>query len=69
MPEFIKRTFERNLCDRIIPLEFALCTSKGMPFSSRNIVRYFKDGLKRAELPEAIRNHDIWHPFVGYLLL
>ena len=43
-------------------------TDIGTPVAPRNMVRHFKDKLKKAGLPE-IRFHDIRHIIVSYLLV
>jgi integrase len=42
-------------------------TSHGTPFSPRNLIRYFKQALRDADLPE-IRFHDLRHTSASLLL-
>jgi integrase len=68
MPEFVQRTLADHLNSRKIESDFVFCTSKGTPFSPRNIVRHFKKVLKKAGLPQTTRLHDLRHTFVSFLL-
>ena len=47
---------------------FVFSTSKGTPFSPRNILRHFKAKLEEAGLPETTRVHDLRHSFISWLL-
>jgi len=68
MPEFVQHTLQRHKEMQIVESDFVFCTSKGTPFSPRNIVKYFKKALREAGLPTTIRIHDLRHTFVSYML-
>jgi integrase len=53
---------------KVVESPYVFCTSKGTPFSPRNIDRHFKRKLKEAELPTSIRLHDLRHTFVSFML-
>ncbi len=68
MPEFVRQTLAEHLAHQRIESEYVFCTSKGTPFSPRNIVRHFKKVLKQADLPQTTSIHDLRHTFVSFLL-
>jgi integrase len=68
MPTFVRNALIDHLSNRAIESEFVFCTSKGTPFTPRNIIRHFKRVLKKAGLPEETRIHDLRHTFVSFLL-
>lgn len=53
---------------QVVESDFVLCTSVGTPFGPRNVVRHFKKALKKTDLPQSIRVHDLRHTFVSYML-
>lgn len=48
--------------------DFVFATGNGTPFSPRNVLRHFKETLKKAGLPEETRLHDLRHTFASLLL-
>jgi integrase len=68
MPEFVRRALAEYLFTRNVKSQYVFCTSRGTPFSPRNIVRHFKRLLKKAGLPQSTRIHDLRHTFVSFLL-
>jgi integrase len=66
MPDFVKNALASK--EKVVESPYVFCTSKGTPFSPRNIVRHFKSVLKKANLPQTIRLHDLRHTFVSYML-
>jgi len=68
MPEFVRYSLQRHKDMQIVESEYVFCTSKGTPFSPRNVVKYFKKALREAGLPTTIRIHDLRHTFVSYML-
>ena len=68
MPDFVQRSLANYLSNRAIESDYVFCTSNGTPFSPRNVVRHFKKALKKADLPETTRLHDLRHTFVSFLL-
>jgi len=66
MPEFVKDALSNK--EKVVESSYVFCTSKGTPFSPRNINRHFKKVLQKANLPQTIRLHDLRHTFVSYML-
>lgn len=66
MPEFVIDALVNK--DKKVISPYIFCTSKGTPFSPRNLVRHFKNTLNKAGLPETIRLHDLRHTFVSFML-
>ena len=68
MPDFVKEVLIEHKAKQVVESDFVFCTSVGTPFGPRNIVRHFKKMLKRADLPQSIRLHDLRHTFVSFML-
>jgi integrase len=66
MPEFVIDALVKQV--KVVESPYVFCTSRGTPFSPRNVVRHFKKVLKSAGLPESIRLHDLRHTFVSFML-
>jgi len=66
MPDFVKNALATK--EKVVESPYVFCTSNGTPFGPRNIVRHFKKTLKKANLPQTIRLHDLRHTFVSYML-
>jgi integrase len=48
--------------------EYVFTSSTGTAIDPRNLLRHFKDILKRARLPETIRFHDLRHSCATFLI-
>ncbi len=68
MPDFVKKALQKHKENIVVESGFVFSTYKGTPFSPRNVVRHFKNTLKKAGLPENIRIHDLRHTFVSFML-
>ncbi len=68
LPEFTRKVLAEHLANRKVQSPYVFCTSKGTPFSPRNVLRHFKKIVARAGLPETTRVHDLRHTFVSYQL-
>jgi integrase len=68
LPDFTRRVLAEHLATRKVQSQYVFCTSKGTPFSPRNVLRHFKVILERAGLPTTIHIHHLRHTFVSYQL-
>jgi integrase len=68
LPDFAHAVLTDHKAKQKVQSRFVFCTSKGTPFGPRNIMRHFKKMLKKAELPNTIRIHDLRHTFVSFML-
>jgi integrase len=68
MPDFVRNTLIEHRRKQYVESDYVFCTSKGTAFVPRNIVRHFKNTLRKAGLPTTIRIHDLRHTFVSFLL-
>lgn len=68
IPEFVAAALQVHYKNRNPDSPYVFCSSNGTPFYPRNILRHFKCALKKANLPQDIRIHDLRHFFVSWLL-
>jgi len=68
MPDFVVQVLRDHQAKQVVESDFIFCTSVGTPFTPRNVVRHFKKALKKADLPQTIRLHDLRHTFVSFML-
>jgi integrase len=68
LPPFTVNVLKKHLEKYSLNSNFVFSTSKGTPFSPRNILRHFKAKLQEAGLPETTRVHDLRHSFISWLL-
>jgi integrase len=68
LPAFAQTVLIDHKLRQTVESEFVFCTSKGTPFSPRNVLRHFKTVVKKAGLPENTTIHSLRHFFVSYAL-
>ncbi len=68
VPPFTVNVLKQHLKQHPSKSDFVFATSKGTPFSPRNVLRHFKGKLKEAGLPESTRIHTLRHSFISWLL-
>ncbi len=68
LPEYTKSVLIDHQLKQTVESEYVFCTSKGTPFSPRNILRHFKKMAVQAGLPPETTIHSLRHFFVSYAL-
>lgn len=68
LPEFAKMVLIDHKIKQTVESEFVFCTSKGTPYSPRNILRHFKKMAGIAGLPPETTIHSLRHFFTSYAL-
>ncbi|MDD5368951.1 MAG: site-specific integrase [Anaerolineaceae bacterium] len=68
LPEFTQSVLIDHKLHQNVESEWVFCTSKGTPFSPRNILRHFKKMAAQAGLPPETTIHSLRHFFVSYAL-
>lgn len=68
LPQFTVNILRKHLEVYSLNSNFVFSTSKGTPFSPRNILRHFKAKLAEAGLPTTTRIHDLRHSFISWLI-
>ena len=68
LPPFTIKVMRKHLMNHPSSSSYVFATSRGTPFSPRNILRHLKSKLKEAGLPESTRIHDLRHSFISWLL-
>lgn len=68
LPDYTKSVLIDHKLKQTVESEFVFCTSKGTPYSPRNILRHFKKYAEIAELPEETTIHSLRHFFTSYAL-
>lgn len=53
---------------RVVPMTGADVVLSGLPLSHSHVLRVFRDALKSAGLPEAVRLHDLRHSYASQLV-
>jgi integrase len=67
VPDFVMQSLKEHCDSQNRNQGLIFTTSTGTPFSPRNVIRYFKQALVKAGLPE-IRFHDLRHTAATLLL-
>jgi len=68
LPEFTKSVLIDHKLKQTVESEYVFCTSKGTPYSPRNILRHFKKMAGIAGLPPNTTIHSLRHFFTSYAL-
>lgn len=68
LPDYTKCTLIDHKLKQVVDSEYVFCTSKGTPYSPRNILRFFKKIAELSGLPPETTIHSLRHFFVSYAL-
>lgn len=68
LPDFTVKILREHLEKYSFYSNYVFSTSKGTPFSPRNIIRHFKLKLAEAGLPNNTRLHDLRHSYISWLI-